>query len=154
MPGAPYRAWDAQPAGRYQLSVVRHARGSYQSLLAGGREEAVPPARGGWSSVPKARRVVVMAQRSAQVSRCRREVGPRGDSDATTRHSGPSEGPLSSPALTFSPMSEGARPRPRPQRRNPRGVRAPPSARSVQLWVVTIGLTVAGRVCLPVADDL
>lgn len=52
-PGAPYRARGARPAGPSQLPIVRHARGHYQSLVAGGREEAVPPIRGGGTPFPK-----------------------------------------------------------------------------------------------------
>lgn len=46
-PGAPYRAQGERPAGPSQLPIVRHARGDYQSLAAGAREEAVPSTRGG-----------------------------------------------------------------------------------------------------------
>lgn len=95
----------------------------------GGREEAVPPARGrGGDSVPKAKGEGLNAQRPDQMSLCKGGGGPGGDSDVTTRRSGSSVRPLSCLALTFLPPSEGARPRPRPQGRNPGGVRAPPCA--------------------------
>lgn len=48
-------------------------------LLAGGREEAVPPARGAGGSggfVPKAKGVGVKAQRPDQMSQCRGRWGP------------------------------------------------------------------------------
>lgn len=75
---------------------MRHARGYYQSLVAGGREEAVPPARGGGNFISKDKGVGVMARRLGQVTQCRGEVGPAGDSEVTTRWFGPSMGPLSS----------------------------------------------------------
>lgn len=51
--GAPYRERGARPGGPSQLPIVRHARGPYQSLLAGGRQEAEPPARGGETPFPR-----------------------------------------------------------------------------------------------------
>lgn len=51
--GAPYRARGARRAGPSQFPIVRHARGRYQSPLAGGWVEAVPRAQGGGTPFPR-----------------------------------------------------------------------------------------------------
>lgn len=128
MPGAPYRGRGPRPARTNCPLCVTHVGPTNRpgGGPGGGRTTGSGP-RGG-HSVPKAKGEGLNAQRPDQTSLCKGGGGPGGDSDVTTRRSGSSVRPLSSLALTFLPPSEGARPRPRPQGRNPGGVRAPPCA--------------------------
>ena len=63
VPGAPYRARGARPARTNCPLCVTHVGPTNRSSGVGGREEVVPPARGGGVSVAKANGEGLQAQR-------------------------------------------------------------------------------------------